>query len=187
MDTIVGLNALLGRGKIENELDFERASIISRKLRVLVKEHPELTEKRIKLRGILREYENRVWAGDDISAEKIAESDLAETVAEGEHRFLHKRRILIREKLQSLSLSQKDLAKLLGHRSVTHMSELVSGITPFTTRDLVIIHLLLKIDFNDLVPTSINPTEKQKITLAVQQLNNPKLKINEQSLELIAE
>ena len=53
--TILDLNKTLGKGSIDNELDFERASIIERKLRLLVKEHPELAEKRYKLRAILKD------------------------------------------------------------------------------------------------------------------------------------
>jgi hypothetical protein len=186
MEKIAGLNTLLNKGIIENELDFERASIVSRKLRVLIKEHPELTEKRDRLRGILKEYESRVWGSSNISDKKITESDLAEAIAEQERQFLYKRKTLIKEKLRLLSLTQKDLTKLLGHKSATHMSELINGIAPFSTRDLIVIHLLLKIDFNDLVPALIDSAERQKIALAVRELNNPKLKIDEKSLELIA-
>jgi hypothetical protein len=185
MNTIVDLNKILNSGSLESELDFERASVIHRKLRVLVKEHPELSEKRGKLRLLIKAYENSVWVESEISAEKIKESDVAEVVAEQERLFFHNRKELIKKKLRSLSLSQKDLGKILGHNSVTYISELVNGINPFTTRDLIIIHLLLKIDFNDLIPTVLNPDEREKLANAINELSNPKLKMNEESLELV--
>ena len=185
-NTIVDLDKILREGRLANELDFERAAITDRKLRVLVKEHPELADKRQQLRVILKDYENRIWDKDYVSDEKMQESDLAERIAEEERFFLHTRRELIRNRLQVLSLSQKDLGKLLGHKSVTYISELVNGINSFTTHDLIVIHLLLKIEFKDLIPTILNNDEREKLTSVVQELNNPKLKINEQTLELIA-
>lgn len=183
---IIDLNKILKNGSLDNELDFQRASIIERKLRVLSKEHPELAEKRRKLRTIIKEYEDRVWVETDITILQIEESDLAEQIAEQEALFLHKRKELIRKRLKVFSLSQKDLGKILGHTSVTYISELVSGINPFTTHDLIIIHLLLKIDFKDLIPTMLNMDERLKLVNVVHELSNAKLKVNAQSLELIA-
>lgn len=185
-NTTVNLNKILKKGSLENELDFERASIIDRKLRVLIKEHPELTAKRQKLRSILKEYENRVWNGYEITAEKSEEIDLAELIAEQEREFLHKRKELIRMRIKVFSLTQRDLGKILGHSSVTYISELVNGINPFTTHDLIIIHLLLKIDFKDLIPTMLDVAERAQITKAIHEIGNPGLKLNEQSMELIA-
>jgi len=78
------------------------------------------------------------------------------------------------------------LGKILEHKSVSYISELINGVNAFTTHDLVVIHLLLKIDFNDLIPTVLNAGEREKLARAVHELNNPKLKINEHSFELIA-
>lgn len=182
--TVADLNKVLSKGSIENEVDFERASIIDRKLRVLLKEHPDLAVKRQQLRSILKDYENRIWIGIDITTEKMQESDLAELIAEQERVFLHKRKELIRKRLHLFSLSQKDLGKILGHQSVTYISELINGINPFTTHDLIIIHHLLKIDFKDLIPAVLNPDERKKLINVVHELN-PQLTINEQTLELI--
>ena len=186
MNTVVDLNKILSKGSLDDELEFERASIINRKLRVLEKEHPELSGKREKLRAILKAYENRVWVSNEneITPEKIAESDIAETLADQEQLFFHKRKELIRKRLKSFSLSQKDLGKILGH-STTYISELVNGIYPFTMHDLILIHLLLKIDFKDLIPTLLNTDERDNLVNLVHELSNPKLKINEQSMELI--
>ena len=186
MNAVTDLNKILTKGSFDNELEFERAAIVLRKLRVLAKEHPELIEKREKLRLLLKAYENRVWVNSAITDEKIKESDLAEAIAGHEQQFFYNRKELIRKKLKALSLSQKDLGKILGHSSTSYISELINGVYPFTTRDLVIIHLLLKIDFNYLIPTVLNPEEKGKLVDIVHELNNPKLSINAQSLELVA-
>ena len=185
--TIVNLNKIIKKGILDSELDFEHASIIERKLRVLAKEQPDLNEKRRQIRAILKEYEEREWSRtENITAAKIQENDLAEMIAEQERLFLHNRKHLIRKRLQELSISQKDLGKILGHTSVSYISELVNGINPFTTHDLIIIHLLLKIDFKDLIPTMLNVEERLKLAHVIQELSNPKLKLNEQSLELVA-
>jgi len=83
---------------------------------------------------------------------------------------------LIRKRLQAYSLTQKDLGKILGHASVSYISELVNGISPFTIHDLFVIHLLLKIEFKDLIPTMLNLDERSKITEIVNQLSNTKLR-----------
>jgi len=187
MNTAVDLNKILKKGNLDNELDFERATVINRKLRVLEKEHPELAEKRQQLHAILKEYENRVWVNnqDEITPEKIAESEMAEMLADQEQFFFHRRKELIRNRLKYFSLTQKDLGKLLGH-SNTYISELVNGIYPFTMHDLTIIRLLLKIDFKDLIPTVLNTDDRTKLASVVRELSNPKLAIDEQSLELIS-
>jgi hypothetical protein len=43
---------------------------------------------------------------------------------------------------------------------------------------------MLKIDFNDLIPTSAIGTEKEKVVATVHELK-PNLKINEDTLELV--
>lgn len=185
-NTVFNLNKILKSGNIDNELDFERAAIMDRKLRLLARDHPELEEKRKRLRDILIDYEEKVWVNAEITDEKVLESDLAEAIAEEERMFLFKRTGLIRQRLKSLSLSQKDLGKILGHTSITYISELVNGISPFTTRDLIVIHLLLKIDFEDLIPTMLGIDERAQLAEIVSQVSNAKLKVNEQSLELVA-
>jgi transcriptional regulator with XRE-family HTH domain len=185
-NTIVDLDHILKAGNLANELDFERASIIDRKLRRLVKEQLELAEKRRQLRSILKAYESKEWINQEPTDAKLAESASAEIVAEHELFFYHKRKELIRKKLQTLSLSQKDLGKILGHKSVTYISELVNGINSFTIGDLVAIHLLLNIDFKELIPTVLNSREREKLATNVQELNNPCIKIDQETLQLIA-
>ena len=47
------ISELIENGKIQNELEFERALIADRKLRVLSKENPKLTSVRKKLRDLI--------------------------------------------------------------------------------------------------------------------------------------
>jgi transcriptional regulator with XRE-family HTH domain len=187
MKTIAGdLNKLLDKDIIGNELDFERASILDRKLRVLVHEHPELADKRKKLDAMLQEYEDRVWINAEITEEKIQESDIAEAIAEQEREFIFQRKNLIKVRLKGLSLTQKDLGKILGHTSISYMSELMNGIYPFTMQDLIILHLLLKIDFDNLIPTFLGINERSQIAEVLNSIGNLKIRLNQQTMELIA-
>jgi transcriptional regulator with XRE-family HTH domain len=187
MKTIAGdLNKLLDKDIIGNELDFERASILDRKLRVLVHEHPELADKRKKLDAMLQEYEDRVWINAEITEEKIQESDIAKAIAEQEWEFIFQRKNLIKVRLKGLSLTQKDLGKILGHTSISYMSELMNGIYPFTMQDLIILHLLLKIDFDNLIPTFLGINERSQIAEVLNSIGNLKIRLNQQTMELIA-
>jgi hypothetical protein len=60
MKTQFDISQLLEAGKIQNELDFERAMIVDRKLRVLSKENPEFKSVRKKLRDLIEQYENQL-------------------------------------------------------------------------------------------------------------------------------
>ena len=102
-------------------------------------------------------------------------SDQAEIIAEKERIFLEKRKIAIQNKLKNYGLSQGELGLLLGHKSKTHMSELINGIRPFTLQDLVIINLLFKIDIGTLVPKYLSIEKLDKISATITQLNKPKL------------
>ena len=48
------LKSILKAGKLTNELDLERASILDNKLRLLAKDNPELMESRKRLRSIIK-------------------------------------------------------------------------------------------------------------------------------------
>lgn len=56
-------------------------------------------------------------------------------IAEKERTFLEKRRKLIQGKLKNFNLTQAELGLLLRHKSKTHMSELITGLKPFTLLD----------------------------------------------------
>ncbi|MGB3466249.1 MAG: helix-turn-helix transcriptional regulator [Cyclobacteriaceae bacterium] len=177
---------LIERGEIVDELDFERALIAERKLRVLAKEHPKLKTTRRKLRDLIEQYEKEHWSSDsDISDEKLRESDRAELIAEDERLFLFRRKALIKNKLKAFNLTQQDFGKILGHHSKSYVSELMNGVSPFSLKDLIVINRLLKIDLTDLIPTFLPHSDRKKIRKAIDQLDNPKLKLSNDNLVLI--
>ena len=184
MTADIDLETVLKKGSLSTEIEHERAIVLQRQLRLLEKEHPELGVKRKELRTLIKGYEDKYWTGENISEELIVKSDAAEILVEKERQFLARRKDLIRVKLKELSLSQKQFGIILGHSSATYVSELINGICAFSIRDLVLIHAMLKIDFNDLIPTSAIETEKEKVVATVHEVK-PNLKINEDTLELV--
>lgn len=85
MKTQLSISKLLEAGKIQNELDLERALIADRKLRVLSKEDSKYNVVRKQLRDLIAAYESKNWsATSNVTAKKIEESDLAELVTEKE-------------------------------------------------------------------------------------------------------
>lgn len=185
MKTQFDITALIKKGKIQNELDLERALIADRKLRILAKEDPKLKALRKKLRNLIESYESQNWSSNSkISSKKIQESDVAATIAEEERQFTQKRKTLIREKLKKLNLTQQDFGMILGHKNKSYISELMNGISPFSLKDLVTINRLFGIDLEDLVPTFLPQPERLKVLKSIQKLENPKLKPNENDLAL---
>jgi len=185
MELQISLKKILKKGIISNELDFQRALLIDRKMRVVAKDFPELTEERQQLRTLLKAYEDRHWVGEEITDQKVEESDLAAQIAEQERSFLDKRKNAIKLKLKETGLSQKDLGTILGHGSATYMSELMNGINPFTLNDLIVIHNLLNIELDCLIPTVLVPQVRNRVLSAIKKLNNPKLKLETGNLVLV--
>ena len=186
MKTQVDISRLLEDGKIQNELDLERALIAERKLRILAKEDSKYKVIRKKLRDLIEDYENENWSSTSrISDKKIQESDLAESIAEEERIFIRKRKESIRKKLKNLNLKQQDLGKILGHSSKSYMSELMNGVSPFCLKDLIVINRLLKIDLGDLVPAFLSHTERLKIRESVEKLDNPKLRLGKDDFAVV--
>ncbi len=185
MKTEFDIEEILELGEIQNALDFERALIADRKLRVLSKENPKYKTLRRKLRDLIEDYESKNWSSASrITDKKLKESDLAEAIAEKERQFIENRKELIKSKLKRLNLTQQDFGKILGHKSKSYMSELMNGINPFSLRDLIIINRLLKIDLTDLVPTFLPQTERIKIRSSIEKLENPKLKLSQDDFAL---
>jgi hypothetical protein len=61
--------------KLENEYDLQNASMLERKLRLLVNENPDLKPVRNKLRDLIKDYEDKEWSDfDHISDSKFIES-----------------------------------------------------------------------------------------------------------------
>jgi transcriptional regulator with XRE-family HTH domain len=185
MKTQFDISQLIETGKIQNELDFERALIADRKLRVLSKENPKFKSVRKKLRDLIEQYENENWdAESKISDKKLRESDVAELIAEKERLFIQRRKELIRKKLKNLNLTQQDFGKVLGHQSKSYMSELINGVSPFSLKDLIVINRILKIDLTDLVPTFLPQSDRIKIRTTIKKLDNPKLKLSKDDLAI---
>lgn len=179
------ISELIENGEILNELDFERALIADRKLRVLSKENPELKLVRKKLRDLIEQYENQNWnSTSPISKKKLLESDLAELIAEKERLFIQRRKELIRKKLKNLNLTQQDFGKILGHQNKSYISELINGVCPFSLKDLIVINQLFKINLSDLVPTFLPQSDRIKIRTTIEKLNNPKLKLSKEDLTI---
>lgn len=186
MKTQLNINELLELGKIKNELDFERALVADRKLRVLSKDNPNYKSLRKKLRNLIEDYENRNWnSSSRISEKKLRESDLAEIIAEKERLFIKRRKELIKTRLKSLGLTQQNFGIILGHNSKSYISELMNGINPFSLKDLIIINRLLKIELTDLVPTFLPQAERVKIKSSIDKLDHPKLKLSQDDFTLV--
>ncbi|OXA96103.1 helix-turn-helix transcriptional regulator [Flavobacterium hercynium] len=184
MKTQVDLKQILKKGFISDEIGLERAMILDRKLRLLVKEHPEFADQRKQLRTLIKEYENTHWSKDSvISDEKIHESDFAEFIAEQERVFSENRKNAIKEKISKYGMNQQDLGILLGH-SKSYMSELMNGISPFSNKDLIIIHRLFHIKLENLIPTIIAEKDRNRIQASIIKINKPELKLTREDLEI---
>ena len=179
------LRNILKKGLLTSELDLERALILDRKLRLLIKEYPEFSEERAKLRIIIKSYEKLNWSQDSIiNDDKIKESNDAEFIAERERVFLEKRKENIKMQMLKFQLTQQDLGKLLGH-SKSYISELMNGISPFSNRDLIILHRLFHIKLEYLIPTIISQKDREKLKESLIQLNKPELRLEKEDLVLV--
>ena len=182
--TELDIRKLLEAGTIDSELEFQRASMADRSLRLLSEDDPSLKEIRKPLRQLLRDYEKIHWSNNDtITEEQIIESDAAEKIAFAELKFVIRRRELILDKLKELKLKQKDLATLLNH-SQPYTSELLNGVRAFSTGDLILIHNMLKIDLQDLLITTLSAEAQQKVNTAIEQIakENKNAKVAELTL-----
>ena len=183
MKTDFDIDKIIEKGAITNELDYDRALIADRRLRLLAKENIHFKKLRSTLRDIIEEYENREWNDvENIDENKIEESEKSEQVAELERLFIENRKQKIRTKIKELDLTQENLGLILGHRSKTHMSELMNGIKPFTLKDLIIINRLLKIEINFLIPKFLSQEDQTRVKQAIIKLDKPKIKLSSNDL-----
>lgn len=181
MEIQFNIEEFIKQGSISNELDFERAMIADRNLRLLSKNSVHFKNLRKKLRDLIENYENKTWSDiNSVTDEKIAESDKYEKIAEQERQFINNRKLRIKEKLKQFELTQENLGQILGHKSKTHMSELMNGIKPFTLKDLILINRLLDIDLNELIPLFLSKKDHLNFQSAVIRLNKPKLKFEKE-------
>ena len=168
--------------ELETEYDLQKALLLDRKLRLMTKEDETLKPVRRKLRRLIKEYEDTHWTEDvGITEAQIAAAENAEMIVENERQFLKQRRELILRKLKSLDMNQQELGQLLDH-SKTYISELMNGVSQFSLKDLLIIHYVLKIDLNNLIPPFLQNETKEKIEHSIRKLNKPKLYLRKNGL-----
>lgn len=166
------VNALIASGSITSELEFQRASMADRSLRLLAEDNPALNVTRAALRELLIQYEAVHWSNADaVTNEQVVESDAAEDLAFAELKFVKRRREIILGKLREQGLKQKDLAALLLH-SESYTSELLNGIRAFSTADLILIHKLFKIELKDLLITTLSDETREKVNATIERISS---------------
>ena len=180
------LSQILKNGFISDELEFERAIMLLRRLRLTKNDNPELAEQINALQQLIQRYEEKHWENEaEITDQQITESDTAEFIAQQEQIFMSKRKEIIGKKLREYGLNQQDLGVILGH-SKSYMSELMNGIHPFNYRDLIIIHRLFEINLDQLFSTIIPHQDRTRLKNSIAKLNksnfNTKLKIKKKDL-----
>jgi len=168
---------ILSLDRLNSELEYEKAISIYGRLRWLVKEDNSLKPVKQYLKKLIKQYEETHWNDETtISAEQIRENDIAEKVVNSENEFIQKRKELIRGKLRENGITQKDLAKILGHRP-NYMSELINGVRPFSRDDLIVLHRLFGLDLNELVPPFLKTEVTKHIKQTLNELKNRRTKI----------
>lgn len=182
MKDIFDIKEVANIERLENEYDLEKASLLERKLRLMIDENPDLQPIRKKLRDLIKEYEDKKWSDfDKITDSQVEDSNKAEEVVNFEQKFINKRKDAIRRKLRDYDMTQQDLGVILGHPK-TYMSELINGVSQFTLKDLVIIHRVLSINLDILIPTFLQSETRDKLKDSIEKLNKPKLKFRKTEL-----
>ena len=168
--------------QLDNEYDLQKALLLDRKLRQLVKENPDLKPIHDKLFAMIQDYEEKNWSvSDNIHDSQFEEAETAEQLVEIERKFISQRKEVIRKKLKSYDMNQTDLAILLGHKK-SYMSELINGVSQFSMKDLIIIHRVLRIDLVKLIPTYLQNETRERVKQTITQLNKPKLRLRKKDL-----
>jgi len=168
--------------RLESEYDLQKASLLERKLRLMIDENPDLKPIRKKLRDLIKDYEDKEWSDlDNVTNSKVEESDNAESIVNYEQQFINKRKESIRKKLKKFEMTQQELGVLLGHPK-SYMSELINGVSQFTMKDLVIIHRIFGISLNTLIPTYLQSETSDRVKESIKNLNNPKLRLEKKEL-----
>lgn len=87
------IKALLAKDKLNDELEYERALIAERQLKLLADEEAQYLLWRKALPQLIHEYEKKEWSEiSKLDDRKIKESDEAEMEAEAERVFLLERK-----------------------------------------------------------------------------------------------
>jgi transcriptional regulator with XRE-family HTH domain len=182
MKDIMEIKEVTNIERLENEYDLQKASLLERKLRLMIDENPGLKPIRKKLRDLIKDYEDRHWSDfEKISDSQVEESNKAGEIVDYELRFIQKRKESIRKKLKEFDMTQQDLGVLLGHPK-SYMSELINGVSQFTLKDLIIIHRILGVNLNTLIPTSLQSETRDKIRESIKKINKPKLRLRKTEL-----
>ncbi|MBO9614077.1 MAG: helix-turn-helix transcriptional regulator [Dyadobacter sp.] len=178
------IKKILDAGRIETELECEQVTLAKRYLTLQEEDQPDLGVTIEALSNMIIEFEARCWSDENlVSDAQMEESEAAEIQAEKEYAFLWKRNKLILDRLQALSLRQKDLALLLNH-SKSYTSELLNGIRPFSTNDLKLIHLLFEIPLKDLIINIPSQETLSRLETAIAKISsvNPKARLLQETL-----
>ena len=182
MKDIINIKEVENISRLENEYDLQKASLLERKLRLMIDENPYLKSLRIKLRELIKDYEAKEWTDfENISESKFEESDKAEAIVNYENQFIQKRKERIRKKLKEFDMTQLDLGTLLSHPK-SYMSELINGVSQFTMKDLVIIHRIFGISLKTLIPTYLQSETREKVRASILKLNKPNLGLRKTEL-----
>jgi transcriptional regulator with XRE-family HTH domain len=162
--------------RLENEYDLQKALLLDRKLRLLIKEDESLKPVRQKLRKLIKDYEDKYWSDSEkITDSQFLAAEEAESEVEKEREFIKQRKEIIFQKLKNLDMNQQELGQLLGHGK-TYISELMNGVSKFSLKDLLIIHHVLDIDLEKLIPPFLQNETKENLKESILKLNKPKLK-----------
>lgn len=182
MKDLTNIRDIANIQQLDNEYDLQKALLLDRKLRQLVKENPDLKPIHDKLFKMIQDYEEKSWSvSDKIQDSQFEEAETAEQLVEIERKFISHRKEVIRKKLKSYDMNQTDLAILLGHKK-SYMSELINGVSQFSMKDLIIIHRVLRIDLVKLIPTYLQNETRERVNQIITQLNKPKLRLRKKDL-----
>jgi hypothetical protein len=182
MKDLVNIREIENIQHLDNEYDLQKALLLDRKLRLMVKENTDLKPLHDKLFRLIQDYEEKNWSdSENISEKQFDEAETAEQLIEIERKFIAQRKEAIRKKLKSYDMNQTDLAIILSHKK-SYMSELINGVSQFSMKDLVIIHRILRIDLAKLIPTYLQNETRERVKESISQLNKPKLRLRKKDL-----
>lgn len=169
--------------ELKNEFELERATALHGKLRLMIKEDSSLIPVRKHLTKLIKSYEEKYWLNEEnITDKQIEDSNKAEFLIDFENKFIQKRKERIQSSLKKYNLNQQDLGTLLGHRK-NYMSELINGVRPFSMIDIMVIHRLLGIKFEELILPILKEEVVNRIRQAINSLDKPHLKIKKKDIE----
>jgi len=177
MKDIMDIKEVKDIKKLESEYDLQKASLLERKLRLMIDENPDLNPICKKLRDLIKDYEDKEWSDlECVSDSKVEKLEKAENIINYEQQFINKRKESIRKKLKEFEMTQQELGVLLEHPK-SYMSELINGVSQFTMKDLVIIHRIFGISLNTLISTYLPSETSDRVKESIKNLNNPKLRL----------